>query len=111
MTNASSHRRSAARPMRRFTSVVLAATLLAGALTTVAASPASACRRAVERRDVFRAMRNDQDLNLGVVKTSGGMETVALLTFDLEIGKLKPVYRIGDVVTIDVKVTRPARED
>lgn len=97
--------------MRRFTSVLLAATLIAGALTTVAASPATACRRTVEKRDVFRAMMNDRDLNLGVVRTSRGMETVALLTFDLEIGKLKPVYRIGDVVAVDVKVTRPAEED
>lgn len=56
-------------------------------------------------------MRNEKDLDLGVVKTSGGMEAIALLTFDLEVGKLKPVYKIGDVVTVDVKVTRPAKED
>ena len=97
--------------MRRITSILLTATLVAGALTTVAASPAAACRQAVERRDVFRAMRNDQDLDLGVVKTRGGMESVMLLTFNLDVAKTKPVYKIGDVVTVEVTVTRPAKED
>lgn len=108
---ASSSSRSAGDPMRRLTSVLIAATLVAGALVTVAGSPASACGRAVERRDVFRAMRNDQSLKAGVISVSGGMEQVSVLTFNLELGKLKPEYKIGDVVPIDVTVTRPAKED
>lgn len=61
----------------------------------------------------MRAMRSDQDLDAGVVRASNssGAETVALLMFNLEIGKLKPTYKIGDVVTVDVTVTRPAKED
>ncbi|MEA2516201.1 MAG: hypothetical protein QOG16_39 [Actinomycetota bacterium] len=97
--------------MKRISSLLLSATLLAGALTTVAASPASACARAAGRKDVFRAMKNDQSLEAGVVKASAGMETVSLLTFNLDASKVKPVYNIGETVKIDVTVTRPAKED
>ena len=97
--------------MRRLTSILLSATLMAGALTVVSAAPAGACRQAVTKRDVFNTMRSGQSLDAGVVRASGGMEQVALLTFNLEIGKTKPTYEIGDVVPIDVTVTRPAKED
>jgi hypothetical protein len=97
--------------MRRLTSILLSATLLAGALTAISASPANACRKAVAKRHVFHTMRSEQSLDGGVVRASGGMEQVSLLTFNLDIGKTKPTYAIGDTVTIDVTVTRPAKED
>lgn len=97
--------------MRRLTSILLSATLMAGALVAVSAAPAGACRQAVTKRDVFRSMRSGKTLDAGVVRASGGMEQVALLTFNLEVGKTKPAYQIGDVVPIDVTVTRPAKED
>lgn len=97
--------------MRRSTSLVLAVFLMAGALTALGASPALACRKAVGRADVFRAMRDDGALDAGVVRAGAGMETISLLTFDLEVADVKPVYAIGDVVTVDVAVTRPAKED
>jgi len=98
--------------MRPLTSILLSATLMAGALTVVSAAPASACKQAVTNRSVFRAMRSgDDSLDAGVVRASGGMEQVALLTFNLDVGKTKPAYEIGDVVPIDVTVTRPAKED
>ena len=96
--------------MKRLTSVLLAATLMA-TFTVISASPASACRQATTKRSVFRAMESGQDLDAGVVRTSGGMEQVSLLTFNLEIGKVKSAYEIGDVVPINVTVTRPAKED
>ena len=97
--------------MRRLASILISATLVAGMLTTVGASPASACRRALVQSDVFRAMKQDQSLDGGVVSVSGGMEQVSLLTFNVELGKVKSAYRIGDVVPINVTVTRPAQED
>jgi hypothetical protein len=96
--------------MRRLTSLLLAATLV-GALSVVSAAPANACKQAVTKRDVFGAMRSGQSLDAGVVRASGGMEQVALLTFNLEVGEVKPTYEIGDVVPIKVTVTRPAKED
>lgn len=96
--------------MRKLTSVLVAATLMA-TFAVISASPANACRQAVSKGTVFRAMESGQDLDAGVVRASGGMEQVSLLTFDLEIGKLKSAYEIGDVVPIDVTVTRPAKED
>src|SRR5688500_2152171 len=101
---------SADKPMRRLTSVLLAATLMA-TFTVISASPASACKQAVTQGTVFRAMESGRDLDAGVVRASGGMEQLALLTFNLEIGKIKPTYEIGDVDPINVTVTRPAKED
>ena len=99
--------------MRRMTSVLLAATLMAGALTTIAAAPASACSRVVGKSDVFSAMKNDQSMEAGVVRasSSGGMEQVSLLTLHLEVSEPKPVYKIGETAVIEVTVTRPAKED
>lgn len=97
--------------LRRFTSILISATLVAGAFTTVVASPASACGRAVVKQEVFRAMRNEQSLDAGVVRASGGMEQISLLTFNLELGKVKSAYKIGDIVPLNVTVTRPANED
>jgi hypothetical protein len=34
-----------------------------------------------------------------------------VLTFDLDVAPVKPVYKIGETVKIDVTVTRPAKED
>lgn len=95
---------------RRITSLMVSATLMAGTLTTVVASPAGACARTIGKTDVFRAMKTDS-MEAGVVAGSSGMETVSLLTFNLEVGKTKPIYRIGETVAIDVTVTRPAKED
>ena len=50
-------------------------------------------------------------MEAGVVRTSSGMEQVSLLTFNIEVGETKPVYKIGEVAKIDVTVTRPAQED
>lgn len=97
--------------MKRLTSLLLSATMMAGALSVVVVSPASACARSVRKADVFRAMRHGQSMDTGVVSASSGMETVSLLTFNLEIGKVKPVYEIGETVKLDVTVTRPAKED
>jgi hypothetical protein len=110
MVSASSWSLSADSHVRRSTSLLLAAALVASALT-VAASPASACSKTLRRGDVYRSMRNGDSLDAGVVRASGGMETIALLTFDLEVAKTKPTYSIGDVVAVDVTVTRPAKED
>jgi hypothetical protein len=95
---------------RRLTSMMATATLMAGLLTAVSASPAAACAAAVRKADVYKAMRNHA-MEGGVVATSSGMETVSLLTLNLEVGETKPVYKIGDVAQIDVTVTRPAKED
>jgi hypothetical protein len=97
--------------MRRLTSILLSAILVSGALTTVAASPASACARALRKSDVFAAMRNGSDLDAGVVRASAGMETISLLTLNLDVSPVKKTYKIGDTVKIDVTVTRPAKED
>ena len=99
--------------MRRLTSVLMAATLIAGALTTVAASPASACRRAVGKADVFSTMKSGRSLDAGVVRTSssGNMEQISLLTFKLDVEKMKREYKIGEIVDVKVTVTRPAEED
>jgi hypothetical protein len=97
--------------MRRLTSLLLSATLMAGALTVVAVSPASACARSVRKADAFRAMERGQSLDAGVVSASSGAETVSLLTFNLDASKVKPVYKIGETVNLDVTVTRPAKED
>src|SRR5687767_6272200 len=99
--------------MKRLTSILLAATLLAGLLTTVAASPAFACTGGVTRSAVFSAMKNGRSMDAGVVRanSSGSMEQISLLTFNLEIGEPKPVYKIGEVASIEVTVTRPAKED
>lgn len=56
-------------------------------------------------------MNSGRPLDAGVVRVSGDMEQVSLLTFNLELGKLKSEYKIGDIVPIDVTVTRPAKED
>jgi hypothetical protein len=99
--------------MRRLTSILLTATLMAGALTTIAAAPASACRRAVGKTDVFSAMKSGQSMDAGVVRASksGGMEQVSLLTLNLEVAEPKATYKIGETAEIEVTVTRPAKED
>lgn len=97
--------------MRRLTSILLSATLMAGALTVVAASPASACARTVRKADVFRTMKHGDSMDAGVVTTSNGMEQVSLLTLNIEVADVKPVYKIGETAKIDVTVTRPAKED
>lgn len=99
--------------MRRLTSVLMAVTLTAAALTTIAAAPASACSGAPGRTDVFSAMKNGRSMEAGVVRadSSGGMERVSLLTLHLEVAETKPVYRIGEIAEIKVTVTRPAKED
>ncbi|MEA2453736.1 MAG: hypothetical protein QOG04_2446 [Actinomycetota bacterium] len=66
---------------------------------------------ATRKADVFRAMKQDQSMDAGVASASSGMETISLLTLNLEASKVKPVYRIGDTVSFDVAVTRPAKED
>lgn len=96
--------------MKKLAALLVSATLMSGALTAVTASPAGACGRAVGKADVFRAMKTDS-MEAGVVSASNGMEQVSLLTFNLEIGKTKPIYKIGEVVDIEVTVTRPAKED
>jgi hypothetical protein len=47
----------------------------------------------------------------GDMARSGGMETLTLRTFHLEVKQYKKVYAIGDIAKIDVTVTRPANED
>ena len=97
--------------MRRLTALFISATLASSVLLTAGATPAGACKRSVSKADVFHAMRTGSDLDAGIVRTSSGMESVALLTFNLELADTKKTYRIGDVVPIDVTVTRPAKED
>lgn len=38
-------------------------------------------------------------------------EVVSIKTFHIEVGKLRPAYRVGETVKIPIVVTRPARED
>lgn len=90
-------------------SLLLAATVVAGAFTALAPSTAGACGATVRNRDVFRAMRNDT-LAAGPVR-AGAMETIALRTLHLEYEADKKVYKVGEVATIKVTVTRPAKED
>ena len=69
---------------RRPFSLLLALLLLAGASVALTPSAAFAC---------------------------GGVETLSLKTFHLEVQANKKVYKIGETANIKVTVTRPAEED
>ena len=97
--------------MRRLTSLMLSTTLMAAALSTMTAAPALACGSSLRKADVFRVMKSGESLDAGVISVSRGLEYVSLLTFNLELGKTKREYEIGDTVTIGITVTRPAKED
>ncbi len=85
------------RRMRKV-AAALAVTLFAGVFIVTAPSPASACGRAVTRQQVFRNMK------------TGSVESVTLRTLNLDVTPPK-AGKVGSTVTIEVVVTRPAKED
>ncbi len=91
--------------MRRSIAILAVGSLLVGASVALAPS-ASACGQQLTRRQVFQAMRSGD-----LARSGGAMETLTFRTFHVEVEPFKKIYKIGDIATIDVKVTRPANED
>lgn len=68
--------------LRRASLLAAGAMLLAGAAGASAAAPSAGCS-----------------------------EVVSLKTFHIEVGKLRPTYRLGETLKMPIVVTRPAHED
>jgi hypothetical protein len=92
---------------RRSISLLLTATLAAGAFTALTPGSAMACASAVTRHDVFRQMRAGDVVG----RDASGAETFSFRTLHIEFEADKKTYRRGDVAEITVMVTRPAKED